>query len=143
MLQNKYWVVVASRDHALNGAKDGIVQANHGKFAPLKWMSAGDQVLIYAPKLVYKGNKTYQQFVALAKITDDNIYQTEVLPGFKPFRRQADYSNINEVEIKPLIGQLDFIKNKKSWGYPFRFGCFEINGHDFNLIRTYMLKTND
>lgn len=143
MLQKKYWVVVTSRDHALDGAINGIVQVNHGKSAPLKRMFGGDQVLIYAPKLFYKGNEPCQRFVALAEITDENTYQTEVSPDFKPFRRQAHYSNIKEVEIKPLIGQLEFIKNKKSWGYSFRFGCFEMNEHDFNLIRVYMLKTHE
>lgn len=143
MVQKKYWVVVASLDHALNGAKAGIIQANHGKSAPLKRMSGGDQVLLYAPKLIYGGSEPYQRFVALAKITDENTYQTEVSSDFKSFRRKAHYSNIKEVEIKPIIGQLEFIKNKKSWGYSFRFGCFEINEHDFNLIQAYMLKTHE
>lgn len=28
----------------------------------------------------------------------------------------------------------------KSWGYPFRFGFFEINQHDFDLISSQMLQ---
>jgi hypothetical protein len=35
---------------------------------------------------------------------------------------------------------LDFIKNKKAWGYPFRFGFFEISENDFNRITEKMLQ---
>lgn len=31
MNEVRYWVVVASRDHALHGVEQGILQANHGK----------------------------------------------------------------------------------------------------------------
>jgi len=45
-----------------------------------------------------------------------------------------------DVSILPLINDLDFIQNKKSWGYPFRFGFFEIKQHDFDLISSQMLQ---
>jgi len=139
-MAGRYWVVVTSRDHALNGAELGIMQVNHGKEGPLKRMSEGDRVLIYAPKLIYKNKESYQRFVALAEIVDEVIFQVEVFPDFRPFRRKAKYLDINEVAIEPLIPKLDFIKNKKSWGYSFRFGFFEIGVQDFNLISSSMGK---
>jgi hypothetical protein len=42
--------VVTSRDHALQGLKEGIVQVNHGKESPLKRMRAGDRVLFMPEK---------------------------------------------------------------------------------------------
>jgi predicted RNA-binding protein len=45
-----------------------------------------------------------------------------------------------ETPIKPLIEKLDFIENKQSWGFKFRFGFFEIAEHDFELIRQAMIK---
>jgi predicted RNA-binding protein len=42
--------------------------------------------------------------------------------------------------ILPLIDDLHFIRNKQSWGYSFRFGFFEINQHDFDLISSQMLQ---
>ena len=48
-----YWVAVASRDHALRGVAEGIVQANHGKPGPVRRMQPGDGLLIYALKLVF------------------------------------------------------------------------------------------
>jgi hypothetical protein len=142
-MRPKYWVVVTSRNHALLGAQAGIAQVNHGKQAPLKRMTAGDQVLVYAPKQVYRGNEPCQRFVALASLPDNAIYQTEVSPGFKPFRRKAHYQEVDEAEIKNILRDLEFIKNKKNWGYSFRFGCFEINQHDFELIRSCMLKSDE
>ena len=34
---------------------------------------------------------------------------------------------------------LDFIENKKAWGYKFRFGFFEIGEEDFEQIRFEMM----
>ncbi len=35
--------------------------------------------------------------------------------------------------IRPLIDELDFIEDKRRWGYRFRFGLFRIDRHDFEL----------
>lgn len=137
-MATKFWVVVTSRDHALDGATAGVVQVNHGKNGPLKRMSAGDKILFYAGKEVYGQKEVCQRFVALAVLSDDNIFQYEVSANFKPHRRKAEYRKIKEAEIRPLIDSLEFIKNKEKWGYIFRTGFFEIDQHDFNLIELQM-----
>ncbi len=43
-----------------------------------------------------------------------------------------------EAPIRPLIENLTFIKNKKSWGYIFRFGLIEIPEPDFLQIAAAM-----
>ena len=55
-------------------------------------------------------------------------------PDFKPFRRKVKYIHTGTVEIRPLINDLAFIKNKKSWGSAFRFGLIEIRQQDFERI---------
>jgi hypothetical protein len=45
---------------------------------------------------------------------------------FIPFRRNIEFYDCRECPIIPLIDELDFIENKKFWGYPFRYGHFEI-----------------
>lgn len=72
--------------------------------------------------------------------TDDEIYQAQVSEDFCPSRRNIDFFPNRDVSILPLIPDLDFISNKKSWGYPFRFGFFEINQHDFERISSQMLQ---
>jgi len=42
--------------------------------------------------------------------------------------------------IRPLIDSLEFIKNKEKWGFIFRTSSFEINKHDFDLIKSHMHK---
>jgi predicted RNA-binding protein len=136
----KFWVVVTSRDHALDGAKAGVVQVNHGKEHPLKRMSAGDKILFYASKKTYGQKELSQRFVALAILADDTIFQYSVSEDFKPYRRKADYKDVKEAEIRPLIDKLEFIKNKEKWGYIFRTVFFEIDKHDFELIESHMHK---
>ena len=139
-MTTKFWVVVTSRDHALDGANESVVQVNHGKHGPLKRMSAGDKVLFYAGKAVYGQKELCQRFVALAILADDHIFQYEVSANFKPYRRNAVYRNVKEADIRPLINSLAFIKDKEKWGYIFRTGFFEINTHDFDLIESHMHK---
>lgn len=134
----KFWVVVTSRDHALDGMKEGIVQINHGKEMPLRQMSPGDYVLFYAGKKIYGQKELSQSFVALAVLTHELIFQIEVSADFKPFRRRAKYQKVEETAIRPLISELDFIRNKQKWGFVFRSGIFEISKHDFDLIKSHL-----
>ncbi len=71
-------------------------------------------------------------------MVDDEIYQVEMSPTFNPFRRKVKYLKVKEAKIAPLIPSLNFIKNKKSWGYAFRFGLIEIPEIDFLLIKKQM-----
>jgi len=135
MSEHQYWVVVASRDHALHGVAEGIVQANHGKPGPLRRMHPGDGVVIYAPKLVFGQPAPCQHFVALGEVSDGPVFQANVTADFQPFRRKTSYQPVTEVPIQPLLEQLAFIKNKQHWGYRFRVGCFQIPAADFALIR--------
>ena len=137
--ETKYWVIVASKDHVKNGIAQGIAQACHGKSSPLKRMKKGDFVVCYSGKQTLGKPDQCQEFTALGKVTDDEIYHFQVSEDFCPSRRNIEFEPCKDVSILPLIGDLDFIQNKKSWGYPFRFGFFEINQHDFELISSQML----
>jgi predicted RNA-binding protein len=134
----KYWINTVSREHVAIGKKAGIVQANHGKLAPIKRLSPGDRMLFYSPRSTLHGGEPLKSFTAVATISDDRIYQVELTDDFKPFRRNAVFEDCKEIKIEPLIEKLDFIKNKKSWGYMFRFGLFEISRHDFETIYSLM-----
>jgi hypothetical protein len=45
-----------------------------------------------------------------------------------------------DAPIEPLVSSLSFIKNKKSWGYLFRFGMFQIPREDFEKIASVMIR---
>lgn len=140
MSNAKYWIIVASKDHASIGRQQGIAQACHGKEAPLKRMKTGDWVVIYSSKDSFPVGEKYQKFTAIGRVKDDSVYQFAMTDNFKPYRRNITYYDCEEVSILPLINQLTFIKNKQQWGYPFRFGLFEISAHDFDIIAGHMLQ---
>src|SRR5262245_28296853 len=135
----KYWIIVASKDHLQRGIGGGFIQANHGKFAPLKRMHAGDWVIFYSPKAEFEKTEKLQALTAICKILDENIYQQDMGGGFIPFRRNVKFLSSNDISILTLIADLSFIKDKTHWGAPFRFGTLEIPEADFQLIAAKML----
>ena len=136
----QYWIIVASKDHVENGVGQGIAQACHGKVTPLKRMKKGDLVIYYSSKQTFGKPEKCQEFTALGKVSDDEIYQQQVSEDFCPSRRNIEFLQCKDTSILPLIDDLQFIQNKQSWGYPFRFGILEINKHDFDLISSQMLQ---
>lgn len=140
MEKQKYWIAVVSKEHTMRGVAGGFMQVCHGKQAPLKRMKPNDWMLVYSPKLSMEGDIKCQSFTAIGQALDDTVYQFQMTPTFNPFRRNIKFYDCEETSILPLINDLEFIQNKKSWGFPFRFGFFEINETDFNLIMSKMLK---
>ena len=134
----KYWIIVASKDHVKNGKAEGIAQSCHGKAAPLKRMQKDDFVVFYSGKQTLGKIDKCQEFTAIGQVANDTIYEVQLSEDFCPSRRAIDFFPNKDISILPLISKLDFIQNKKSWGYPFRFGFFEINQHDFDLISSQM-----
>jgi predicted RNA-binding protein len=130
----KYWIGVASKNHVMKGVEGGFAMLNHGKLAPLKRMSEGDYLIFYSPKIEFGKDESCQKFVAIGKVKTGEIYQVQINEDFIPYRRNVEYLECVEAEIKPLINDLEFIKNKQSWGYSFRFGHLEISKNDFELI---------
>ncbi len=134
----RYWLIVVSRDHVEIGKRLGIVQANHGKAAPMKRLRPGDMVVFYSPKLRFEGKEPLKRFTAIARVKEGDVYQGDMGAGFVSFRRDADYLPCDEVDALPLIPELTFIRNKSAWGYVFRFGFLEIPKEDFETISRRM-----
>ena len=130
----KYWINTISRDHVRRGVAGGFTQANHGKNTHLQKLRKGDWLIFYSPKTDYEGGEALQAFTAIGQVVDDEAYQVEMAPDFMPWRRNLDFTPCQEVPIRPLIHQLEFIQDKTHWGYKFRFGLFEISQTDFELI---------
>jgi predicted RNA-binding protein len=135
----KYWITVASKDHIARGVAGGFMQANHGKQAALKRVHAGDWVLFYSPKQTMNGTEPCQAFTAIGRAADEEVYQHKMSDDFIPWRRNIRFYRSTETLIAPLVDELDFIANKKSWGYPFRFGFLEIPEQDFERIKKLMI----
>lgn len=124
----------------MNAVQGKFAQLCHGKEAPLRKMSTGDWIIYYSPKKSFKEKIPHQKFTAIGKVTDDSIYQVDMGSSFVPFRRNIEFISCKETSIQLLISQLSFIKDRKYWGYSFRFGHFEISENDFNLISENMVE---
>jgi predicted RNA-binding protein len=138
-MKARYWIVIVSKDHIAKGVEGGFMQANHGKSSSLKKLSTGDWVIFYSPKQSYTGNEPLQAFTAIGQVKDDKLYQHKMSEDFVPYRRNVTYYQCKDTPIAPLINDLDFIENKKAWGYKFCFGFFEIGEDDFEQIRFEMM----
>ena len=134
----KYWINTISREHVVRGVAGGFTQAGHGKSSGIKRLRRGDLIVFYSPRTALDGGEPLQTFTALGRITDDEPYQVEMTPDFHPWRRNVEFLGSHDVPIKPLIDDLTFIANKKSWGFVFRRGLFEIPEPDFARIAAAM-----
>jgi hypothetical protein len=135
----RYWIGVASREHVLVGTAGGFCQLCHGKAQPLRRMAAGDWLIYYSPTEEFRGKTPCRRFTAIGQVLAREPYRREMAPGFVPHRRDIRFVPAREAPILPLLDRLSFIKDKRRWGYPFRFGHFEIQRADFEPIATQML----
>ncbi len=134
-VSRRFWIGVASRDHALKGVAGGFAQLCHGKAAPLCRMAAGDGLVYYAPRERFGESEPCQRFVAIGRISGSEIYPFDMGRGFVPFRRAAAYVRTSsEAPIRPLLPLLTFIRDPARWGGAFRFGFLEITSGDFSFI---------
>ncbi|WP_221393666.1 EVE domain-containing protein [Dyadobacter sp. NIV53] len=138
----KFWIIVASKDHVKSALLQGIAQACHGKVSPLKRMRKDDFIIYYSGKHFLGRPEVCQEFTGIGKVMDDEIYQFRASGDFCPSRRNIEFLPGKDVSILPLISGLNFIHNKKNWGYQFRFGLLEIDRHDFELISSQMLQND-
>jgi predicted RNA-binding protein len=122
----RYWINTVSRDHVQTGVEGGFTQADHGKQSRLKRLGRGDRIVFYSPR-------TERKFTAIGEVTDESPYEAET-----GWRRSMRFFPAEDAPIQPLIEQLEFITNKKSWGFPFRRGLFEIGEADFAAIARAM-----
>jgi EVE domain len=136
--ERRYWIAVASADHARRGRELGIMQVGHGKGGPLRRISAGDGVIYYSPTAALGSKHLLQAFTSLGFVKDDRIYQAEMGGGFRPFRRDVAYVDAHETPILSLLQQLELTRGKRNWGAPFRFGLVEITQADFETIAAAM-----
>lgn len=141
MAARNNWIAVACAAHARRGCGDaahGYMQVCHGKSGPLQRVAPGDRVAYYSPTVTMGGKDTLQRFVSIGIVKPGVAYQVDMGAGFVPFRRDVAYVPANEVSILPLLDALEFVKDRRRWGYPFRFGLFRVSEHDMALIAAAM-----
>ncbi|GGD80404.1 EVE domain-containing protein [Rhizobium anhuiense] len=136
---SRSWIAVASANHVRIGREAGFMQVCHGKAAPLKRSAPGDRVIYYSPTEAFGCKDRLQAFTAIGVVEETAAYQVDVDPGFRPWRRDVAWWRAVETPIRPLLGRLSFTSDRGGWGYRLRFGLFEIDNDDAELIAEAML----
>jgi hypothetical protein len=134
----RYWIGVASRDHVDVGVAGGFCQLCHGKSAPVRRLAPGDRIVYYAPRTHMKTGDPVQAFVAVGEIAPGAPYPFDMGGRFIPMRRDVRYFAAKAAAIRPLLDRLSFTRGRKSWGYVFRRGIFEISAEDYAVIAAAM-----
>lgn len=129
-----YWMAVASAEHVGIGRRNGFMQVNHGKAAPLRRVKPGDGIVYYSPSTRLGEKDGLQSFTAIGKVRQGEVYEGVMGGGFTPARRDVDWSDAEAAPIKPLLDRLHFTAGRANWGYQLRYGLFGISEHDFTLI---------
>lgn len=110
----RYWLAVASADHARRGKALGIMQVCHGKGGPLRRIRPGDGVVYYSPNVSFAGKDRMQAFTAIGLAEGDRTYQVDMGQGFRPFRRDVTYLEAQEASILPLLDRLELTRGKRN-----------------------------
>lgn len=114
------------------------MQVCHGKAAPLRRLSPGDQVVYYSPLWQFGGQQRCQHFTALGTVTDAVPYQVQCAGGFQPYRLNIQWQPYGICPIQPLLPLLDWTRQQQNWGFKLRFGLFELSARDMAQIRIAM-----
>jgi hypothetical protein len=130
MADRRHWVIVASRDHARRGAREGFIMANHGKRAPLQRMSRGDGILVYSPTTTYPRGEPLRAVTFVGEVTGDEPEPSEVIAG--GFRRAASLREVEPVPLSAIRDQLPVSR--------IRFGSFEIDAADAEAILSLVVE---
>lgn len=134
-MPTRYWIGVVSRDHVLRGVEGGFAQVGHGHGTPLRRMAPGDWLFYYSPKTSLDGGEKLQAFTAAGRVADGDVYQVEMTPDFKPWRRDVTFETAaQEAPIGPLKEQLSIVAGNANWGMAFRRGHLEIPESDARVI---------
>ncbi len=132
-----HWIVTASADHAARGKSLGIVQAGHGKDAPLRRMQPGDGVVIYSPRATYPDGPPLQAFTLIGHVLAADPCQHDTL-GPMMWARKMDWQDAPFAPIHPLLGALELTRGQKNWGMAFRYGLTRISPSDYATIARAM-----
>ncbi len=123
-MQQRHWVIVASRDHARRGVDEGFVMANHGKRPPLARMSRGDGILVYSPTTSYPDGEPLRAVTIVGTVTGEGPEPSTVISG--GYRRRAE---LREIRPLPLDAVREHLPTSR-----IRLGLFEISPADAGAI---------
>jgi predicted RNA-binding protein len=129
----KCFLLTASKDHLDIGKQSLFIQQKHPH--RIEKIRSGDYVVLYAGKARHGEKQAYQKIVSVCQATDDKYDRLPRSDGSGFFyRKKVCYLPFDEIDIRSLIPNLSFIKNKARWGFYFMSGFSEIGMDDLQKI---------
>lgn len=135
----RYWIGVVSRSHVKRGVAGGFAQLSHGKEAPVRRLARGDWLVYYSPRTAHPDGEPLQAFTAIGEVLDDDVFQADERPDFRPWRRRVRYEPCREVPASEVVDDLQVVPDRRRWGMLVRRGLVEISRGDFERIADAML----
>jgi predicted RNA-binding protein len=140
---SNYWVYPITEDSLKICLELGIIGAKGNNAYRLKKWKPGDLIIFYVSRERFDSQRPVRKFCAIAECIGYSFNSAEnIFPDSKteeyPTRIKIKALSNKKCEIKPLIEQLDFIKNKKNYGSAFISGTRNVSAKDFNIIRESM-----
>jgi hypothetical protein len=130
------WLGVVSADHVQRGVGLGIAQIGHGKKARLARMRAGDVLVYYSPRDTM-GGSPLQEFTAIGRVADDELWQADE-GDFRPWRRRVDYeTSARQVALESVRAGLELTAGAH-WGHQLRRGLVPLSDHDAQFLSSSM-----
>lgn len=132
------WIAVACATHVARGRKGGYMQVCHGKGGPLARIKPADRVAYYSPTIEMGGGAPCRAFTAIGTVRAGEPYRFDMGGGFVPFRRDVDWLDARDADIRPLLDELELTRGQKNWGGKFRFGLVRVSATDMDRIAAAM-----
>ena len=132
-----YWLCITTRENWEVVRRNNIwgVEERHRKV--ISRVNVGDKLVFYVKQEVHGKEKLPPMIVGIYEVLskpyrdDTKIFKDRLYP----WRIKIKPIKIGEVEFKPLIPKLKFIKNKDGWtGYLMGKAMREIPEEDYNLL---------
>lgn len=131
----KYWIGVVAADHAKVAVREGVCAFSHGKRGPVEKLGVGDRFVYYSPKTGINEGDTVQAFTAIGEVTGETAFEKQWAgTDFTAWVREARFTPIDPIPVKPMLEDLSFVTNPRYWGMAFRRGQFEISEDDYLRI---------
>jgi hypothetical protein len=130
------WLGIVSADHVRRGVGLGIAQIGHGKKSGLARMRAGDVLVYYSPRDTL-GGSPLQEFTAIGRVADDELWQADE-GEFRPWRRRVDYdTSSHSVPLETVRADLE-LTSGPHWGHQLRRGLVPLGDRDAGVLALAM-----
>jgi hypothetical protein len=100
----------------------------------LLWLKEGSILLFYQAKAGVRGYAIFETFSPISPLDATTMKQL----GIERLKAKVlckDWHTLNRaVQLRPLVNDLKFIRNKQNWGASLRTAFLEIPQSDFKLI---------